>query len=222
LTQKIAGAALAVAGGGIFIAEAITALAWSSPRYSYVSDFISDLEVRGPVLFQGHTVDSPLWLLMSVAYVVNGMLAAIATVLVLGPNVRRGLWVAILIAGIGYGFGISFDGFFHESPASIFPLHAFGAIFIGFGGNGALLLMAIYAGRRHLHRALIWLPGILGGVGLISYIYLTFAPAAIIGMVERFAAYPIFLAQLGFGIALLVASTETVSRLTAPRPVEVK
>lgn len=214
---KIGGAMLALAGGGFLIAEAVAASAWSNPAYSYLANFISDLEVQGPVEFAGNAVQSPLWILMSAAFFFNGVLTAVGTVIVVGKDARKPLPLLIAIGACLYGFGIAFDGFFHESPESSLPFHIFGAIFIGYVGNFTLILVGVLAWRTRVRRSFVWVPIVLGVVGAVCYTLLPLsAGSGLTGLLERFAAYPLFGSQLIIGLGLLLASGETITRWKSP------
>jgi hypothetical membrane protein len=210
LKQRIAGGALALAGGGFLIAEAVSAAAWKTPEYSYLKNFISDLEVAGPVTVAGNLLHSPLWLVMSAAFVVNGLLVTAALLILGAPYLRRLLPLLIVVTGISYGLGLAWDGFFHEDTA--LPQHILGAIGIGIGGNLSLILLGVFGLRGRLPRGLAVVELVLGAVGLTFYLLLSYVPHDIAGLVERIAAYPLFLSQLGLGVALLSVSSTTLER----------
>ncbi|WP_432832470.1 DUF998 domain-containing protein [Dactylosporangium sp. CA-092794] len=206
--SRFAGAALAAAGGGILIAEAVTASAWTDPHYSYMRNYISDLEVRGPIVFQDNLVHSPLWILMSAAYVLNGALVAAAVTVAIGPRAKGRPARLMWIGGSLYGFGIALAGVFHEVPAGSFPLHAFGAVLIGIPGNITLIQLGLALRRVGYAKPVVAsVPSILGSIGLISFCILPLvAQTGITGLVERFAAYPLFLSQLGIGVVLFAST----------------
>src|SRR5690348_6062878 len=79
--------ALLLAASFFFVAETVSAAAWTHPAYSYANDFVSDLGVPGPpVMFGGHLIHSPLAWLLNAGFVVNGMLVALAAALILRPD----------------------------------------------------------------------------------------------------------------------------------------
>ncbi len=73
---------LIIGAVGFLSAEAVTADRWTDPKYNYRLDYISDLgnPVPHDFVFE-HTVNSPWHVVMNVGFVTQGILFAIATVL---------------------------------------------------------------------------------------------------------------------------------------------
>lgn len=82
IARTVGSAALIIAAVQYVVAEAVTASAWANPQYSYSNNFISDLGVPscGGVL-QGRTICSPLYAVMNIGFVVQGVLFVVAAVL---------------------------------------------------------------------------------------------------------------------------------------------
>jgi hypothetical membrane protein len=208
---KIAGVALITAGGGFLIAEAIAASAWESPAYSYATNYISDLEVQGPVVADSRTVHSPLWLLGSGAFLIGGLLLIFALLLIVARRGQGRLPLSIAIAGIACGAGLAFDGLVHEVPASSLPYHFGAALFIIIGGNVALVLLAVYAAKKGLSRAFVLVAVILAAFGFLGLFLLNVAPPTVVGIVERSAFYPVLFGELIIGV-LILAVPEALHR----------
>src|SRR4051794_10019164 len=62
------------------IAEAIVAAAWDRRPYSYVQDYVNFLGNPFVGEFRGFLISSPLWWLMSIAWIVSGTLVAAASI----------------------------------------------------------------------------------------------------------------------------------------------
>jgi hypothetical membrane protein len=223
-TRRGVPAAIALLTAAVFflVAETIAAAAWDNPAYSYANNWVSDLGVPGaPVMFKGHLIHSPLALLLNLGFVINGALVALAGVLLLRPSGqgRMPRWQRWLV--VGYGLGMIIAGTFHESPAWSLPLHALGATLIMAVGNIATLLTGRLGARLGLPTWLARTFMALGAVGFISFL-ITQVVATVsavlppnIGTLERFAAYPLLIAQLIAGTALLAGSVRLGNRNVA-------
>jgi hypothetical membrane protein len=220
-SRNIAAAiALLVAVVMFSVAETVSAAAWHTPAYSYANDFVSDLGVPGTlVMFKGHPIYSPLAWLLNAGFVVDGLLVAVAAVLLLRPagQGRMAAWQRRLL--IGFGIGLPMAGFLHESPAWSLPFHAIGATLAMAGGNIAILLTGLLAARLGVPGWLARVFMVLGAVGLAFFLavqVLVFKDSAVlphgIGALERGAAYPVLATQLIVGVALLVESARLRNR----------
>lgn len=207
--------ALLAAVAVFLVAETVAAAAWDNPAYSYSSDWVSDLGVPGPgTMFKGHPIHSPLALVLNLGFIVNGALVVLAGVLLLRPRGqgRTPRWQLRLL--IGYGLGMIIAANFHEAPAWMFPFHALGATLIMAGGNIATFLTGRLGARLGLPTWLARTFIVLGAVGLVFFLIMQIDAAVMgsaalpsnIGTLERGAAYPLILAELAAGIALLADS----------------
>ena len=206
--------ALLVAAVALFAAEIISAAAWDNPAYSYANNWVSDLGVPGPpVMFKGHLIHSPLALVLNMGFYINGALVILAAVLLLSPRGQGRLphWQRRLV--FVYGLGLFIAATFHEAPPWMFPFHALGATLIMAGGNVATFLTGRLGARLGMPTWLARVFMVLGAVGFTSFLIMQVAAAANgpvlppdIGALERFAAYPLLLAELAAGIALLAES----------------
>jgi hypothetical membrane protein len=204
--------ALLVAAVAFFVAETVAAAAWDNPPYSYADDFVSDLGVPGPpVVFKGHLVHSPLALVLNLGWVVNGALVVLAVLLLVRPRGQGALarWQRRFV--IVYAVGLLIAATFHEAPAWMFPFHALGATLVMAGGNIATFLTGRLGGRLGLPTWLSRTFMVLGAVGLIAFLVVQVDATVVdsnalppgIGTLERVAAYPLLIAQLTAGMALL-------------------
>ena len=214
-TRRNIPAAIALLGAVVtfFVAEAIAAAAWHHPTYSYAADFVSDLGVTGPaVMFKGHLIHSPRAVVMNAGFVVNGVLVALAAMVVLRRRVEDQLarWHRRLL--VGYGVGLVTAAFFHEWPSWSFPLHALGATLSIGGGCVAVLLTGRLGDRLDLRT---WLANTFTSLGVLGlFFFLVVQVVALvnptlpsyIGALERLAAYPVAAAELIAGVGLLAES----------------
>lgn len=218
-----AGLFLLIAAVQYLALEAVAAVAWRHPRYSYAVNFISDLgnPVRGDV-FDGRTIDSPLHLVMDTAFIVQGILFIGATALLYRSLTGR-VATALLVLALIHGIGVITVGLFPESAAAltngVIIAHSIGAIGAIVGGN-VVLLVSTVAGRRlgvaRWHQAL----GItLGVVGLAAFAVLQADHALYVaagGVPERVAVYTIVAWEAVTGIALLRSVASTASLIPSP------
>lgn len=182
------------------VSEQIAAHGWTNPVYSFASNWISDLGV--PVITQvtGHAVNSPFHALMNFSFVVYGILIALAYILI-SPNLPKGRLVQSL--AVSHGFGTIFVGVFPGYEWSLGFLHSFGALFVIFGGNIAIILLGrkLYKGKKDIYA----ISGIiLGIIGLVAT-FIMFANTSFYysGVYERFAIYPTLIWNLILGIHIL-------------------
>lgn len=184
------------------IAEAIAAAAWRNPAYSYVTNYISDLGVIGctPELC------SPLASIMNAGFVVSGILA-ITAALLLGPLLPAAGW-RLVVQGlmILHGLGVIVVGLVHSAPhtAAGTPWqHLAGAYAAILGGNFALCALALAARSA---RTPSWYPIVIGALGLLGLaggVALVATSILPTGLLERIAADTITPAEVVTGIALL-------------------
>ena len=202
------------------VAETVSAAAWHNPAYSYANDFVSDLGVPGPaVMFKGHLIHSPLAWLLDAGFVVNGVLVAVAAVLLLRPagQGRMARWQRRLL--IGFGIGLASAAFLHESPAWSLPFHAVGATLAMAGGNLAIFLTGLLAARLGVPSRLARVFMALGAIGLAFFLVvqvLVLKDSAVlpygIGAPERGAAYPVMATEIIVGVGLLFESARPRNR----------
>lgn len=204
------GAVLLLTGPAQFlVSETVAAASWRSPGYSYYHDFISDLGVKGPTVYQGREVHSPLYWLMNSSFVLLGVAGALGIWILAGslPASAYRRWLRVI--GVLFGIGGVLVGLYPEN--SIELAHAGGA-FLNIGGGNVLLILVGARGHRFgLPRRLSRLVLVLGVIGLLAMCILVAVPALFNGAVERVAAYPYMFTLILLGILAL-----TNRRVTEP------
>lgn len=199
--------------GGVqyLVLEAITASAWHNPPYNYAVNFISDLGNPVPHdVFNGTLVNSPLNLLMDVAFLTQGVLFIVAT-LVLWRRVPGRVKAVLLVLGLVHAVGIILVGIFHENstvPVSLIVPHFVGAFAAILGANLLAIMVGVIGARvsapgwYRITSIVLGLIGIAGFVWLQSdhHIYVTAG-----GLPERIAVYAVVAWECVTGLALLVA-----------------
>ncbi len=187
------GPALLVAGAGFLFVEAVAAAAWDSPAYSYARNFISELEIGHP----------PYDLVMSVTFVLNGLLAGAAAIALVRRETPGALRSSLMALSAIYGLGMVTAGVFHGDTAR--TVHSIGAGMCIPAGN-LLLFAAAWLLRRHGRSSAAVLAfgvgGLVGATGTVLMLTLT-APGHA-GALERMAAYPNLLGQVALGFGLTV------------------
>jgi hypothetical membrane protein len=210
----------------VLIAEAITASAWTNPRYDYIYNFVSDLGVPGPPQHAfGQDINSPLAIVMNCAWILYGSIAIAAAAVLL--RFSAGLRPILLGAlALTFGAGISLVGLFHGSQESVnnglITYHIIGADATIVGGNLLSILAGSFGPRAGMPRRLAAATIALGITGLIGFatfmIDVSSGIQADVGLFERLAIYPIAATHLAMATALLVTwprkTTATVATAT--------
>lgn len=199
--ERRGGVLLIVAAIVFFAGEAIAANAWHGPAYSYARNWISDLGVVDHIAFDGTLIDSPAAWALNSAWIVNGLLALAGVSLLRRVRSTR-TGVAAFVFTVGYTIGLITIAFFHEAPAWMFPFHLVGALMAIAGGNVAVTLYGIHALQVQRSRPGAVTLVILGTLGFTATVLQQFIPTDLVGVFERFAAYPVLTAQLVIGIAI--------------------
>ena len=187
------------------LCEAIAAVGF--PGYSYATNYISDLGVPGTGTLEGRVLDSRLSEVMNAGFLGEGLLVALAGVLLyaaLPPRRGRSLFLALVLA---HAVGISFVGLVPGSPANLdnglMTLHVLGAFAAIGAGNLAAIAAGSFALRDVLPRR-IGLTGILLGVlGFFSAFLLTAHLVFPDGVTERGAVYTVIAWHVVLGVTLL-------------------
>ncbi|MBO1414115.1 DUF998 domain-containing protein [Streptomyces sp. FH025] len=205
-----AGVLLVLAALQYVLLEYLAAAAWRDPPYSYAVGFISDLgnPVAGDV-FDGRVVDSPLHLLMDIAFVAQGVLFIAAAVL-LRTAVAGRLKSVLLALAIVHGVGVILVGFFHESSAAlhngVIVVHSIGAAAAILAGNAIPIVIGVRGERPGIPRRPRVAVAALGVLGLASFALLQADRPlyhAAGGVPERISVYAILAFELILGAALL-------------------
>jgi hypothetical membrane protein len=193
------------------VTEAIAATAWTHPRYNYAENYVSDLGVTGPrETFLGHDIYSPLALVMNAGFIADGLLALLATILILRFRASRRA-KAIWILSVLFAVGITLVGVFHGSQlseqAGTIGFHFLGAPVAIIAGNVVTILAGTGAAALgldpRLRRPLI-IAGIAGIAALAAEIVVMGgAPSFPAGICERFAVYAVLASQLILGLGAI-------------------
>ncbi|MBO1902480.1 DUF998 domain-containing protein [Leucobacter weissii] len=219
---RIGGTILIIGPLLYWVIEAIGAMAWDNPRYSYVFNYISDLGVPNPGTFEGRPLDSELHLLVNIAgFALQGVLLLAATIMlwrtVSAPVMR---WFYLIISAF-YAAGLILVASFHGSDAAVADgtavWHGVGALPTFVGANIILILIGIHLFRRRQQgftsvgsRVVGALFATLGVVGISALItLLSISGSSVDGLVERIVIYPFLAAQVIAGVGLLRATRHT-------------
>ncbi|MFG1604871.1 DUF998 domain-containing protein [Actinoplanes sp. NPDC049265] len=219
--DRRAGLALIASGAIFFVAEFITAAAWTDPPYSYTYHFISDLGVHGPSTAFGQFMYSPLAWVMNTGLILYGISVLTGVLLLNGlPRGRRAALVATAaVLAVGSTVVALFPGSGEAFEGSAAAFHGLGA-FATFGAGNVL---AILAGRAHrflgvpprLGRFLV-AAGVLGFVALVAFmVTLGSGAGVLIGFFERGVIYPFLISFIVLGTAIRAVPADVSPR---PRP----
>jgi hypothetical protein len=199
--------------------EAVVAAAWDVRPYSYVDDYINFLGSPFVGDFQGFAISSPLWFVMSAAWIVSGVLVAAA-----GIRLSRDLtgWPKRLVAGFAVLQAVALILFATVplDPATIesglLAVYLTGAFLSIIAGNA----LAITAGASWLQLGLprwVGVAGVgLGAVGLVN-VPATYGWLAT-GIAERISVYTFFAWALLTGVALAVRPAAPLPAGRRPGP----
>ncbi|GLZ01294.1 DUF998 domain-containing protein [Actinoplanes sp. NBRC 103695] len=206
--SRAAGAALIASGVVFFVAEFITAAAWTDPPYSYTYHFISDLGVHDRSTVFDQLMYSPLAAVMNTGFVLFGLIAFAGVVMLRGMRAVRRLGVVAMAALLAVG-GV-LVGLFPGSAEAVAngtdTYHSLGAFALFVGGN----VLAILIGLAHRHLGISHRLGrtlvVLGTLGLTSMVIfmgiLVSGANILIGLFERGAVYSFLISLIAVGAAL--------------------
>jgi hypothetical membrane protein len=203
-------------GVGWLTGEAITAAAY--PRYSYATNYISDLGVPEVGSFQGRAIDSPLHAVMNTTFIGHGILFGLAGVLVavLVRSASRRVRAAVGVLAALHFVGILLVGLFHGSEASVesgaIVLHVSGAAVAILSGNVLAIVAGTGSSALRAPRAYRVVSVVLGVVGIVSLVMLLVDSSSSVvdvfpdGVWERASVYTIVAWELMTGVTLAVSS----------------
>ena len=195
-----AGAAVLVACGQYFVAEAVASSAWRQPPYDYWKNYISDLGVVGCTA----KVCSPLAVVMNGGFLVAGVLCILAAVLLAPCVPHRVLRRLVVLLATMHGLGSVIVGLVHSAPGTMAGtprVHLVGAYLAIIAGNLGLIVLGLGLTKASpLFRAVTVA---LGGIGLGSGVALVLTRTAYPGLIERMAVDTIPLWEVTTGLLLL-------------------
>jgi hypothetical membrane protein len=204
-----------IAAAVYLVAEAVSATVF--PGYSYATNYISDLGVPDVGTFQGRAIDSPLHVVMNLAFILHGVLFAAAALLTARssawrPGARRSFVALALVHAVGIILVGVFPGSQTNADNGLIVFHGLGAGMAIIAGNAAAIV-AGFTLRRHSPR---WLGsasitlGIVGLVGLVMLLVDSNSPTITLlpdGAWERLAVYAILVWEALVGVTALVTRT---------------
>jgi hypothetical membrane protein len=189
-----------------FLFEAITAIAWVNPAYSYFTNFISDLGVPVLTEFNGRIVNSPLHPFMNLGFTMYAILfvAAHSLVIQILPAKKKKIAMALSII---YGFSIILVAIFPGYDWMGATLHTWGAFSAFLLGNITLMIYG-----SHFKQAVNakWFPivstilGVTGLAGFMGMMIIRDYP----GFFERMGVYPFMIWSIITGILLLINTSD--------------
>lgn len=205
-----------------FVAEVVTAAAWTRVPYNFVAHYISDLGVPECEALPERIVCSPAHGVMNSGFVLQGVLLIGATWLLARELPRGWRWV-VGILGHVFAVGTAIVGLFPGSIAEELggdparsAMHGLGAL-LAIGG-GALLVtttsIALLLAERRRVGAII---GVLAAADWLGIVLFLQHDAATIGATERLAVWPTTIAFVVLGIAALVLRSRAESDATPRR-----
>ncbi|MCU1527993.1 MAG: hypothetical protein JWP75_1756 [Frondihabitans sp.] len=206
------------------VIEAVVAAAWTNPSYSYAVNYISDLGTTTcGANFGGRVLCSPLSPLMNTAFATQGILFAVAAILLSQVMTGRGR-VFVVILGLLQAAGMVLVAIFHGQaggPSAGLMLHIGGAGVAILAANLIAIFVGLRSGRLG---ASLWyriLSVTLGAGGIVSELVQGAFPA-IGGALERGGVYSYLAWQAVTGIAIIVLTLRKKNigmRTVAPEPV---
>jgi len=201
-----------VAGVAYLAAEAAAASAF--PGYSYATNYISDLGIPDVETTGGRAIDSPLHLVINVAFVLHGVLFATGTALAVaaaGTAVSTSRRTALGVLATAHGVGNVLVGMVHSGQThagtALGVLHGVGAGLAIVGGNLTAVLGGVTVRRvavfRRVGAALVSL-GVLGIVAVVALLIDGATTEVVpVGVWERASVYAITASELLAGFAIL-------------------
>ena len=186
------------------VAEAVAASAWNLRPYSYADDYVNFLGSPFVGEFEGITISSPLWLVMTLGWIVSGVVIAAA-----GIRLRRELRAKrrtlVVVFSALQAVGLILFATIPLGPdtiaAGLLPLYLAGAFLSVIAGNALVVVVGFSWRQLGLPRAVGIAVLVLGIVGLVS-IPVTYGWAPI-GIAERISVYTFLAGAVVTGVALL-------------------
>lgn len=214
---KLAGMLWIIAAAYFFVAEAITAAGFH--KYSYITNYISDLGVPDIGFFQGRFLNSPRHAIMNTAFITQGLLfftgALIMTKSIInGP--RKQLLTLGTLAGLGWIFIGTFHGSQTNADSGLLIFHVGGAALSIISSVIAMIVVGFLIHRKSSS----WYSVAsltLGVVAIVSSVMLIVDSSSTTinllgdGVWERGIAYAILLWQFLTGLVLIKPKSKIVS-----------
>ena len=203
------------------LAEAVAASAF--PGYSYGMNYISDLGVPDIEMLGSRPIDSPLHMVINIAFVVHGLLFALAALCV-----ARGPWATWRLPFITFAFVHALgmvmiavvNGGQHNNDLGLAWFHLLGAFFAFFGGHLAAIVIGFSLLRNRRTSFMGFLSVVIGAIGILGIVMLQIDARVIPGTLlpdgvwERIGMYSIVVWEVFFAVVLL---SRRRSQSTPPR-----
>lgn len=203
--RRWAGVALIAGAVVTVVAEAITASAWNLRPYSYANDYVNFLGAPFVGKFEDITISSPLWLLMSIGWIVSGLLIAAAGVR-LSLQLTKKRRVLVIVFSVLQAVGLILFATIPLGPdtiaAGLLGLYLTGAFLSVIAGNALVLIVGTAWRQLGLPRWTGIVAIVLGAIGLIS-IPVTYGWTPI-GIAERISVYTFLAGAAITGISVLI------------------
>lgn len=201
------GIALVAAVAVYLITEATVAAAWKVRPYSYIDDYVNFLGSPFDDEFRGYVISSPLWFLMSAAWILSGVLIAVAGVRLGLDLPRRRKRLVITLAAL-QAIALTLFAIFplgqHTIDSGFLGLYLAGAFLSIIAGNALAITTGLSWRQLGLPRPIGITSVALGAIGLLN-IPATYGWVPT-GIAERISLYS-FLTW-----ALLVGITKSTMR----------
>lgn len=205
-----------LAGTVYLLAEALAASAF--PDYSYATNYISDLGVPDVEMLGDRGIDSPLHVVMNIAFLVHGFLFATAAIYMVRGS-RLPLRLPIIAFAIAHALGMVLialvNGGAHNNSLGLGGIHLLGAFLAFVGGHLTAICFGLSLLRRRRNHlvhsgSLIGVFSIvIGLVGVLGIVMLQVDVRIIPGVIladgtwERIGMYAIVVWEMLVGIVLL-------------------
>ncbi|GAA1848725.1 DUF998 domain-containing protein [Brevibacterium marinum] len=211
-TRSTAAAAICwiVAAVVYLLAETLTASAF--PGYSYAMNYISDLGVPDVEMLGNRPVDSPLHMVINIAFVAQGLLFAAAAVCFTRCPALP-LRLPIIVVGLVHALGMVIiavvNGGQHNNELGLGWVHLLGALFAFFGGHATAICIGISLLMQRSGQPIAAISIAIGLIGVLGIVMLQVDVRAIPGMLlpdgvwERIGMYAVVAWELLFGAFLL-------------------
>ena len=209
--SRVAAAAL-LGGPALYLAaETVSAAAWTTPSYSYLHNWVSDLGSSTTGVFQGREIDSPLYVVMNAGFLVQGLLFALGLLIVvsrLHGRLRRTGVVLTVGTTIGYVLLACFHGSAQAAEDGTLALHFLGATLAILGANTLAIVLGVVWRRNAATRSLGGASIALGVIALIAVVVLfsSMGSGLPAGLIERVSVYISVLWPVGLAVQLLRSS----------------
>jgi hypothetical membrane protein len=207
-----------------FVLEGVAAAAF--PGYNYATNYISDLGVTFPDVVDGRAIDSQLAIVMNVEFWLHGILFLVGAILIVRMTGGGMRWLFAALA-VAHAVGLVLVAVFHSSSQAnldgTIQLHVLGANLAIVGGNLALIVAGLGAGRVGASRGFRVFTVAWGVIGLLCALMLfvdthsTELNLLPDGTWERLAVYPLMTWEIITGALVLLRTRGSRSARTDPR-----